>query len=186
MNQSLNMQWTGVTIAISILLLAATAFICWLSWHRRGYTVGHGVLELIRFILVAMVVATLNQPEWLRKFKPEEDPTIAVLYDLSASMETRDIIDEDQPAAAPRSRKEWVEPFLDNDAIWKPISNRFNVVFEPFSSIDGDPEEGTDLHKALIGTMDKHKNLRGVVLFSDGDWNQGQAPIMAASKLLMY
>ncbi len=34
----------------------------------------------------------LNQPEWIEEFRPEEKPAIAVLWDASTSMETRDVV----------------------------------------------------------------------------------------------
>ena len=52
---------------------------------------------------------------------------------------------------------------------------------QPFSSAqDG---HGTNLHDPLAEAPEKFKNLVGVVLASDGDWNEGQKPAAAASQL---
>ena len=48
----------------------------------------------------ASVAVLLNQPEWIEEFRPEEKPAIAVLWDASTSMETRDVVRADQPSAA--------------------------------------------------------------------------------------
>ena len=40
----------------------------------------------------ATVAVLLNQPEWIEEFRPEEKPAIAVLWDASASMDTRDVV----------------------------------------------------------------------------------------------
>ncbi|MCA9151869.1 MAG: hypothetical protein KDA92_21350, partial [Planctomycetales bacterium] len=41
----------------------------------------------------------------------------------------------------------------------------------------------TDLDAALEETRKRHENLRAVVLLSDGDWNTGNAPASAATRL---
>ena len=51
-----------------------------------------GLLELLRLALVALVAILLNQPEWIEEFRPEEKPAIAVLWDASPSMDTRDVV----------------------------------------------------------------------------------------------
>ena len=148
--QSLTFQPSSYSVAFSVLLVAGTVVLSWISWQRRGYTAGHGLLELIRVALVLLVAITLNQPELLSDFIPEEEPTIAVLWDDSSSMDTSDVIDEEQPAAAPETRKQWVEPYLENDAIWKPVTSRFNVVFEAFSSTSG-TAYGRDKYLSGVG-----------------------------------
>ena len=56
-----------------------------------------------------------------------------------------------------------------------------NVVVEPFAT----PRSGsrTDLYEPLSQAPEKFKNLIGVVLISDGDWNEGLPPVQAATKL---
>ena len=55
------------------------------------------------------------------------------------------------------------------------------MIVQPFSSAqDG---HGTNLHDPLAEAPEKYKNLVGVVLASDGDWNEGQKPAAAASQL---
>ena len=138
----------------------------------------------MRFLLVALVALTLNQPEWLEFFKPEQDPTLAVVWDDSGSMATRDVIDEQRPAAAPVARSAWLQPYLD-PAVWQVVAEKVDVVFEPFSAAVELEQPGTDVHAALAAVTDKYDNLRGVVLFSDGDWNAGKSPVSAATRLRM-
>ena len=56
-----------------------------------------------------------------------------------------------------------------------------NVVVQPFSPPQ--PGRGTDLHEPLARAMEKIQNLRGIVLASDGDWNEGPPPVEAATRL---
>ena len=40
---------------------------------------------------LASILVLFNQPEWVEEYRPEEKPAVAVLWDDSASMETRDV-----------------------------------------------------------------------------------------------
>src|SRR5438128_2125816 len=55
------------------------------------------------------------------------------------------------------------------------------VIVQPFASPQSG--HGTDLHEPLTQAPEKVKNLIGVVLISDGDWNEGLPPVQAATKL---
>ena len=67
-----------------------------------------GLLELLRLVLVPLAALLLNQPEWIEEFRPEEKPAIAVLWDASASMDTRDVRPRRSAGGAPRPRREAV------------------------------------------------------------------------------
>ena len=58
---------------------------------RSGYRTDIGLLELLRLALVMLVAVLFNQPEWVEEYRPDEKPTIAVLWDGSTSMDTRDV-----------------------------------------------------------------------------------------------
>jgi hypothetical protein len=68
---------------------------------------------------------------------------------------------------------------------WREIEKRMEVVIEPFSSKQDPPEEGTDINVALLDAAEKHPHLTAAVLLSDGDWNSGQPPAQAATRLRM-
>ena len=55
-----------------------------------------GVL-IFCLVLVCLVALTLNQPEWLESQSPDQRPVLAVLWDRSNSMKTRDVIDDQAP-----------------------------------------------------------------------------------------
>lgn len=199
--------WTSTTLILSLLVLLAAGGCCLVSWRRSGYSRNMGGLELLRFGLILLAVLTLNQPEWTRQIIPTERPTLAVLYDTSRSMQTQDVLDPAQPMQAAMTRMESVqrivgeveartnegvvEPVVAKDpqltsqaaALWAPAKTRLDVVFEPFSSGLANPEMGTDLQAALQQAAERHANLRGIVLLSDGDWNVGNPPAAAAADL---
>ena len=141
-----------------------------------------GCSERNRLWLYSLVAILLNQPEWIEEFRPEEKPAIAVLWDASTSMETRDSIRTPQSSAPPTTRKEAIAP-LAEPATWNKLRERMNVVIQAVS--EPRPGHGTDLYDPLAHSPEKIQNLRGIVLASDGDWNEGQPPVQAAARLRM-
>jgi len=183
-NESLTFLPTTPTMLFGIVAVIATAVLSFINWRRSGFARGTGLLETLRLLLVILVAVTLNQPEWRQEVRPEQKPLLAVLWDDSHSMDTHDVIDPQRPTDPPKTRAECVKPFLE-EAIWKPISTRMDVVFEPFSSTLPEPREGSDLNEALSRMLAQHETLRGMVLLSDGGWNEGLPPVRAATQLRM-
>ena len=182
---SLEFLSSGSVLWLGLFIVAVAAVLCWLAWHRSGYRMQTGWLELLRFVLVCLVVVTLNQPEWLKTEPPDRRSTLAVLWDQSKSMETRDVFDDQDISGERRSRAETIQPLM-SEEVWKAAdATDLNVVFEPFSSQLDPAEEATDLNAGLSDVLDNHASLRGVVLLSDGDWNVGNSPVEAATRYRM-
>ena len=191
---SLEFLSSSPIMVLGVLVVAVTSVLCWLAWHRSGYRKQTGWLELLRFVLVCLVVVTLNQPEWLKTQPPDRRSTLAVLWDQSKSMETLDVFDDQDLSGERKSRAEAIQPLM-SEAVWRGGSasvtdnaqdaDALNVVFEPFSSTLDPPETATDLNAGLSHVLDNHANLRGVVLLSDGDWNVGNSPVAAATRFRM-
>lgn len=180
---SLTFQTSPSAIALSILVVAIAAAVCWTAWRRTGFSRATGSLELLRLSLIAVVALALNQPEWIEETTPEEKPTIVVVYDESGSMATQDVLNAERPSDPPQTRSDWLKPLLEMTA-WQAVAQRGEVVFEKFAS--SDPKiDGTDVNAALAGILERHTNIQAVVLMSDGDWNMGDAPVKAASRLRM-
>jgi len=180
-SRSLTLLWTPWTLALSAVAVAATAGLCFVAWRRSGYRRSVGLLELLRLALVAAAAVVLNQPEWVEEYRPEERPTVAVLWDASASMDTRDVLPRaGRTSASAVTRREAVAPLAD-PASWGRLRETMNVVIQPFSAPR--PGSGSDLNGALTRTLETVRNLRGVVLASDGDWTEGQPPVTAAARL---
>jgi hypothetical protein len=208
--RSLTFLWTPWTAALSVAAVLITAVYAFIAWRRSGYRASMGMLELLRVAIVATIAILLNQPEWIEEYRPEEKPTIAVLLDASPSMDTRDVVAADQPSSSARTRNEAVSPLAD-PASWDKLRQRMNVVIQPSSapspgngngsatgaagtidagSAKADPPatpahagRGTDLYEPLARAPERLTNLRGIVLASDGDWNEGPPPVQAAARL---
>ncbi len=185
-HHSFSFLWTPTTLFVAVLVVVAAAGLCWVSWKRSGYSRSAGLLELLRFTLVVLIAVTLNQPERIALYKPSAKPTVAILVDNSRSMKTRDAVDTSKPTVPPQTRLQWITPLLNNQNVWANVAQRFNVVTERFASTHGiDGRNGTDIGTALKDALDKHANLRAIVLLSDGDSNQGPPPIDEAVQLRM-
>src|SRR5687768_5026424 len=175
---------TPTSIALAATFVLLIIGLAAMAWWRSGFRTGIGLLEILRVLIAIGIALTLNQPEWREIFQSETKPTLAILADASRSMETRDIIDSRNPAAEPKARADLLKPLTDR-AAWREIEQQMNVVVETFSSDAQPPEEGTDLNAALSRAAEKHARLHAVVLLSDGDWNSGEPPAQAATRLRM-
>ena len=177
---TLTFLWTPGSIIVSVLVVLVTAGLCVAAWRRSGYRTSMGLLEMLRFALVVIAALLLNQPEIIKEFRPDEKPSLAVLYDASPSMNTRDATHNGQSAKAPVTRREAIAGLTDA-TFWSALDEQFNVVIQPFSA--NDDEGGTNLHDPLAEAPAKYKNPVGIVLASDGDWNEGLPPVQAATQL---
>jgi hypothetical protein len=173
-------MWVPWSIAISLLVVLGTAALCFVAWRRSGYRRDYGLLELLRLVLVILVALLFNQPEWVEEYHPIEKPSIAVLWDSSPSMDTRDVIGAEAAPTSLATRREAVSPLVDS-TFWNSLAERLTVEIQPFSPAG--TSHGTDLFQPLAEAPQRFKNLRGVVLASDGDWTAGSPPVQAASAL---
>ena len=178
--RSLAFYWTGWSAVLSTAVVLMTAALCYVAWRRSGYRRAVGVLELLRLALVVLAAVLFNQPEWIEEYRPEEKPTVAVLWDASRSMETRDVVDPLQTSTSPRSRREAITELVQPQA-WSSLADRMDVVIQPFA--EPQPGHGTDLNAPLLASLENYGTLRAVVLLSDGDWNEGAPPVQAATRL---
>jgi hypothetical protein len=155
-------------------------WLCWTSWRRSGYARSQGLLELTRLVVVILMAVALNQPEWVEEYRPDDKPSLVILHDTSASMDTRDVPVGNGSNSAMASRRESIAQLIE-PATWTALNQRMNVFVEPFAM----PAAGsrTNLYEPLAQAPEKFKNLLGVVLISDGDWNEGLPPVQAATKL---
>src|SRR5262249_42715008 len=133
LSRSLTFLWTPWSIAASVAVFLVTAGLSFVAWRRSGYRTAIGFLELLRLTLVAIVALMLNQPEWIEEFRPEEKPAIAVLWDASTSMETRDVSHAGKSSAPAESRREAIAALADASS-WTKLHEKLNVVIQPFST----------------------------------------------------
>jgi len=176
----------------SLSFLLALGLIASIFFSFRQFKYSHlskrrvAILEIIRLTVIAMIAFSLLKPELITVTIKQEQPEIVILDDVSNSMQTRDLLVMKDDGDITVKRSEWVRTLLDSK-FYSPIEKRFDVSIMHFASnslkdATIDPL-ATDINSALNKTLHLHKNLRGVVLLSDGDWNAGGSPVAASAKL---
>ncbi len=187
-----------ISILCAVLWLAA-AWIFVLHWRASGERKVIRRLESLRFVILTLLVLTLLRPEFVQHLKRTARPEIAVLLDTSASMKTRDVVVTNRAT----SRAEWLAKERTNQ-FWKPLEKSAKVLVEDFATSKSTPlpalspsdgervaagrergvptDDGTDLNAALESVLKRQRNLKAVLLLTDGDWNLGQSPLAAATR----
>lgn len=166
-------------IVTGLAIWLGAGWLCWANWHRSGNRRAAGRLETLRFILVTLLVLTLLRPEYVEHLQRTATPEIAVLADGSDSMKTRDLMVSNNVM----SRAQWLDRQLQG-AFWAPLTRQAKVSVETFAapSTNQNAINGTDLGQALDDTMHHFKNLKAVLMLSDGDWNLGSSPLGPATR----
>ncbi|HEY3854241.1 MAG TPA: hypothetical protein VGO67_07620 [Verrucomicrobiae bacterium] len=162
-----------------VLLWLGAGWLCWANWQRSANRRAAGSLEAVRFLLITILAVTLLRPEFSKHLEQTSLPEIAVLADASGSMQTRDI----GAGKNVISREEWMKGELAKK-FWQPLEGKAKVSVEPFSapSTNDATINGTDINLALEGALHRYKNLKAVLLLSDGDWNVGKSPLGTATQ----
>ena len=177
--RTLTFLWTPWSLILSAAALLITGILCLVAWRRSGYRASVAGLEMVRFGVVLVASIMLNQPEWVEEFRPDEKPILAVQWDSSPSMETRDV-SANNVGNMIQSRREAISEVINVDS-WDPLREQWDVFVEPFS--ESSPGSRSDLSAPLLHAIEQHRNLRALVLVSDGDWNEGAPPVEVASRL---
>ncbi|HEY1121455.1 MAG TPA: hypothetical protein VGE67_07625, partial [Haloferula sp.] len=189
--QNLHFSPTPATLAIGLFVLVAVGVLCVLSWKRSPHPKRTAILEGLRFFCTLLVVLLLWKPEWLTVLHPETKPRIAILWDASRSMQTLDAEMPDilSPQRGVVSRADWTKAALDSP-LWNSLEEggKNELVDRSFGEPPTDPAAaalaGTDLSTPIEDLLENETNLRAAVLLSDGDYNTGQPPVVAAQKML--
>ncbi|MEW6304220.1 MAG: hypothetical protein AB1705_12155 [Verrucomicrobiota bacterium] len=173
----------GASVPVVLLGVAvwlATAALCHVNWRRRAGVRGAGAMEALRLVIVTLLVFTLLRPEYVRRIERTEPPEVFILNDLSGSMTTKDIVLTNSLVA----RADWLAR-QKQTRFWQPLEKSGRVVLEDFAAPRANPpapDDGTDLNDALEAVLKRQKNLKAVLVLSDGDWNQGKSPLAAATR----
>jgi hypothetical protein len=178
------MSHLSVAAPISVILAGlalwlGAAWLCLANWRRSGNRRAAGRLEALRFVLVTLLALTLLRPEYVEHLQRTAMPEIAVLVDGSDSMKTRDLAVSNNIM----TRAQWLTQQLQRN-FWAPLLKKAKVTVETFAapSTNQNAINGTDLGQALETTFHRFKNLKAVLLLSDGDWNMGKSPLGAATR----
>ncbi len=173
-------------ILAGIGVVALAGWLGWINWHRNGRRGKIALLEALRFVAVIMLAFTILRPELLRQIQRTETPQVVILNDASGSMQTRDVVSTNNII----TRTDWLKEQTKR-AYWTPLEADSEVLSGEFAAppdvgetnaIRQASEIGTDLSSALGSVLRQQKNLKAVLLLSDGDWNLGTSPIGVATR----
>ncbi len=166
-------------IVLGLIVWLGAVWLCWQNWRRSGNPRAAGRLELVRFFLITALVFTLFRPEYVQRIERTAAPEIAVLTDASDSMKTRDLVLANKVV----SRADWLAAQRQQQ-FWRPLESHAKVAVEDFAAPTTNQNAivGTDLNGALESALNRHKNLKAVLLLSDGDWNTGKSPLGVATR----
>jgi len=167
-------------------VVALAAWLGWGNWQRNGRRGKVALLEVMRLVAVAMLAFTLLRPELIRQIERTDPPQVIILNDASGSMQTRDVVSTNNII----TRADWLAAQTQR-AFWTPLEAGSEVLSGAFAAEPGmvatnalgqAHEIGTDLSGALGSVLRQQKNLKAVLLLSDGDWNLGPSPIGVATR----
>lgn len=167
---------------LGVVVILAMAVVCVIGWQRSRHKGRTAVLEALRFSATVAAVLLLWKPEWLTIIRPDTEPVVTILWDASNSMTTEDARSESGVVA----RSQLVKELLESE-FWRSIEDENQVAIEAFDAPSETDDEvqnlhGTNLQMALEDNLGRHNNLRAAILLSDGDWNQGAPPVIAAQR----
>jgi len=182
--------WTftlsAATVIGAVLFLAAAIWFAARGWRVEGGGWDRKAILLVRLLLATLLAITLLRPERIAEIRHTIQPRVVVLWDASGSMATRDVAAGDRSAV---TRAQWVESQVDRQ-FWKDLEERYTVDVVDFArppGADAKPGEltaaGSDIATPLRDALQRHTDLRAVVLLTDGDWNLGASPVSAATAL---
>ena len=171
-------------LLFGVAIIASAGWLCWSNWRRSGRRKAVAFLESLRFILILLLGFTLLRPEFVHEIQRTEIPEVLILSDASKSMLTRDIILSNSVIA----RADWVDAASEAER-WQPLEQGAKLSIENFANppsaanpLPLGSEEGTDLNAALETVLQRERNLKAVLVLSDGDWNIGKSPVGTATR----
>lgn len=170
--------WIGV-FALIVAIVSLWLFFRQIRRHRGEPKILF--MELLRLLLVGLLIFTLLKPEKIVREKLVSSPLVAILADRSGSMETQDVPLSDNTVA---TRAEWLQGQLDTE-FWGELEDRYKVEVVDFGVANPeDDNPGTDINTPLNDLVSRYDNLRAVLMLTDGVYNQGENPALAAGSVL--
>ncbi|MEJ6561906.1 MAG: hypothetical protein QNL71_12715, partial [Akkermansiaceae bacterium] len=189
---NLHFQASTLIVIVALLAIIVTAILCVMAVRRSARPKRTGALEALRFFCVLLAAAMLLGPEWRTVESSDLQPEIAIVWDDSLSMTTEDarlpkVLSSDEKIVA---RQELVSQIRETE-FWKPfeLDDKNRVTFSSFGAppVDGDPAlaamSGSDLNQALKEVLESGRNLRAVIMMSDGTFNIGKSPVDSAQQM---
>ncbi len=189
---NLHFQASTFIVIIALFALLVIGILSVIAVRRSVRPKRTGSLEALRFLCGLIAAAMLLGPEWRTVESSDLQPEIAIVTDESLSMTTEDArlprsLSEDEKIVG---RAELVKQINETE-FWTPfeMDGQNRVTFSSFGAppADGDPAlaamSGSDINKALKDVLESGRNLRAVIMMSDGTFNIGKSPVDSAQQM---
>ena len=160
------------TWIFAVLCLLFALYLGIQTWIRMNKNRKIALWESFRFLIILLIILTLFNPMRVEELESSEKSQIVCLQDISESMQTKDVMMEDNE---PIKRSSWTKQFLRQDWI-ENLEKNASVIIKNFSSSSG--TKATDISNAVRNTIDQTESLKAILLLTDGDTNTGP-PILS-------
>ena len=160
------------TWIIATLCLLVALYLGIQTWIRMNKNRKIALWESFRFLIILLIILTLFNPMRVEELESSEKSQIVCLQDVSESMQTKDVMMEDNE---PIKRSSWTKQFLRQDWI-ENLEKNASVIVKNFSSSSG--TKATDISNAVRNTIDQTESLKAILLLTDGNTNTG-TPILS-------
>ncbi|NNF58379.1 MAG: VWA domain-containing protein, partial [Rhodothermaceae bacterium] len=169
-----------------VLALLGAGALTWWTYSRTTPSVTGGrrlLLAGLRFVALFVVLLLLFDPVFRRIERNEEPPLLAVLFDVSESLTTDPEVGTGAPPSAALTEALAGLPGDDALRLYTFASDAEPLRDASPDSLQFDGER-TDIARALqrIERDFDGRNLRGVLLLSDGRYNTGRNPLYLAER----
>ena len=152
---------------ISGLCLVLCLFFSFGTWKKTGEKTIVGFWETFRIMIVALFCLTLFDPHRIETIQSEWKPELLFLVDESKSMESLDVKSEQNKL---QSRLEFARSVIAHPEVSK-LELNATVIRKFFSSEKGKSQ--TNISAPIKDSINELKNLKAMVILSDGDENSG-------------
>ena len=164
--------WTLWVFAI--FCLGTSVILSYRTWKNSDQNLRVGLWEVFRTLILLLILVALFNPQRVQVLNSQRKPQVICLLDESQSMRSADLVVDGQ---APRQRLDWSQSFLQEE--WrKELEKNASVSVRTFSSSKGSQE--TDIAGALAQTLEETKDLKAILLITDGDTNSGPSVLSVA------
>lgn len=150
------------------------------SWFKSASKTVKYLLVALRFTSISILILLLFKPKWLNEIKQVEKPILVFLQDASSSIlnypdsnyyqnEFIDLIEENQKSLESNFD---IYTYSFSDSLKEGLDSKYTG-------------RSTNISKALKSISDRYhnRNLAGIVLSSDGNYNKGANPNHIISEL---
>ncbi len=166
-------------LAVGSIALAATAILALRHLRNSQNRLAVIALESLRLLIAALLIFTLMRPEIVIRLKSTEKPVLMIVHDDSESMET---CDSDFHGSVPEKRNQSLKRLLESK-FYSPLEETHQIVMRSFGKNPDLSNDGSEIGAALLESLDERLDVKNLILLSDGDWNKGESPLLAAAKL---